>query len=374
MKVYLVGGAVRDELLGLPVQERDWVVVGATAEQMLAQGFQPADAEFPVFIHPQTGEEYALARTETKTGVGYKGFRVESGTHVTLEQDLRRRDLTINALARDEEGGLVDPFGGRADLERRLLRHVSPAFTEDPVRLLRLARFAARFGSLGFRVADETRPLLRRMAESQDLPALRRERIWKEMRRALGEAEPWRFVEVLQECDALRVLFPQLAPLMEEVEEGETPSVIAALKRATAVTDDPVVRFATLFAPAADPREGSAVLCDALRVPREYGDLLEMLLRHGALFAEAAEGRAESMLQLVRSTRAEQQPERFQRFLLAAGALWPEAAGAAGPNLQKALSAVVSVSADVLQAEGLAGAELGAELERRRLAAIRSLL
>ncbi len=374
MRVYLVGGAVRDELLGLPVQERDWVVVGATTEQMLERGFRRADAEFPVFIHPQTGEEYALARTETKTGIGYKGFSVDSGTHVTLEQDLQRRDLTINALARDEEGRLLDPFGGQGDLERRLLRHVSPAFAEDPVRLLRLARFAARFGYLGFRVADETRPLLRRMAESRDLPALRRERIWKEMRRALREAEPWRFFEVLQECDALPVLVPQLASVIAEVGGGETPSVIAALKRAAAATDDPVVRFAVLFAPAADPADGSAALCEALRAPREYGDLLDMVVRYGALFEAAAEGDAGSILQLIGSARAEQQPERFQRFLQAAGALRPEAAVAACSNLEKALRVVVSVSADVLQAEGLTGAELGAELERRRLAAIRSVL
>jgi len=187
MNIYLVGGAVRDQLLGLPVRDRDWVVVGATEAEMLERGFRRADAEFPVFLHPDTGEEYALARRETKTGPGYKGFRIDAGPDVTLEEDLVRRDLTINALARDQAGRLIDPFDGEADLEQGLLRHISPAFVEDPVRLLRVARFAARLGRWGFRVAHGTHRLLQRMAASEDLAALRPERLWQEPLPSVGE-------------------------------------------------------------------------------------------------------------------------------------------------------------------------------------------
>ncbi|MEJ2592815.1 MAG: hypothetical protein P8178_15730 [Candidatus Thiodiazotropha sp.] len=214
MKIYLVGGAVRDRLLDLPVSERDWVVVGATPEQMLEQGFRRADADFPVFLHPQTGEEYALARTEVKTGPGYKGFAVESGPQVTLEQDLLRRDLTINALAMDEAGELIDPCGGRDDLENGLLRHITPAFSEDPVRLLRVARFAAKLGRWGFRVAHGTHGLMQKMAASPDLANLRAERVWRELVRAMGEPQPWRFFEVLHRCGALARLMPPLDRLM----------------------------------------------------------------------------------------------------------------------------------------------------------------
>ncbi len=208
MKTYLVGGAVRDELLGLPVRERDWVVVGATAAQMLDLGYRQVGRDFPVFLHPETHEEHALARTERKTAPGYRGFVVHAEPDVTLEEDLLRRDLTINAMARDEAGGLIDPFNGRADLEARLLRHVSPAFAEDPVRILRVARFAARFAHLGFRVADETRALMRRMVAAGEVDALVPERVWQEMERALGEGSPATFFEVLRDCGALAVLFP----------------------------------------------------------------------------------------------------------------------------------------------------------------------
>ena len=202
MKIYLVGGAVRDQLLDLPVRDRDWVVVGGSGEQLLARGLQAADAEFPVFIDPASGEEYALARREIKTGPGYKGFHIEAGPEVTLEEDLVRRDLTINALARDESGRLIDLFGGREDLDQGLLRHISPAFVEDPVRLLRTARFAARLGRWGFRVAHTTQGLLGQMAASGELRFLRPERVWREMKQALAEDQPWRFFEVLQRSGA----------------------------------------------------------------------------------------------------------------------------------------------------------------------------
>ena len=205
MECFIVGGAVRDQLLGRPVSDRDWVVVGATPEQMAAQGFQPVGKDFPVFLHPQTHEEYALARTERKHGRGYKGFTVHAAPDVTLEQDLARRDLTINAMARDETGELVDPFGGARDLKAGVLRHVSDAFGEDPVRVLRLARFAARYG---FRVADETVALVRRMVAAGELEHLVAERVWQEFATGLAEPHPGRMFETLETCGALAPLFP----------------------------------------------------------------------------------------------------------------------------------------------------------------------
>ena len=213
MEVYLVGGAVRDELLGRKVAERDWVVVGATPDELLRQGYRQVGREFPVFLHPQTQEEYALARRERKSGAGYRGFVTDAAPTVTLEDDLKRRDLTINAMARSTDGALIDPHGGRRDLEARLLRHVSDAFVEDPVRILRVARFAARFAPLGFRVAGETLELMRAMVTSGEVQALVPERVWQETERALGEARPAAFFEVLRACDALARIFPEIEAL-----------------------------------------------------------------------------------------------------------------------------------------------------------------
>ncbi len=365
MKFYLVGGAVRDRLLGLPVKERDWVVVGASEEEMLARGFTRVPADFPVFIHPESGEEYALARTETKTAPGYKGFAVDAGPHITLEQDLLRRDLTINTLAEDEEGNLTDLFEGGKDLRQGVLRHVSPAFVEDPVRLLRTARFAARFD---FQVAAETAELLQQMAASGELGALQPERVWKEMEAALKASCPWRFFEVLHACGALALLMPELAQAMDD--ELNSASM-DALKQAS---DDPVVRFATVMWRAVAGMESAADYCRRLRAPREYADLLELTLRNGALYQSAAAGKVEDILRLIKQTRAEQQPERFQQFRRVCAALWPGLANAADQNLEQALAALKEVSSEGLRGQGFEGAELGAELERRRLKAITSRL
>ena len=213
MKIYLVGGAVRDTLLGLPVKEKDWVVVGATPQQMIDLDYKPVGKDFPVFLHPQTGEEYALARTERKSGHGYRGFTFHTDPGVTLEEDLVRRDLTINAMAMDADGELIDPFNGREDLNQGLLRHVSPAFREDPVRILRVARFAARFARFGFHVTHGTNALMRQMVESGEIDYLVPERVWKETSRALSESSPERFFEVLRGCAALERLFPEVDSL-----------------------------------------------------------------------------------------------------------------------------------------------------------------
>ena len=208
MQIYKVGGAVRDRLLGKPVTDIDWVVVGASTEEMLAKGFRPVGADFPVFLHPRTGEEYALARTERKSGRGYGGFTFHASPEVTLEEDLIRRDLTINAMAEDDHGQLTDPYQGQRDLQARVLRHVSPAFAEDPLRVLRVARFAARYAALGFTVAPETLELMRQLSESGELQALTAERSWKEISRALMEEQPQVFIQVLRDCGALKVLLP----------------------------------------------------------------------------------------------------------------------------------------------------------------------
>jgi len=371
MKIYLVGGAVRDQLLGLPVRERDWLVVGATEAEMLALGYQRLDAEFPVFLHPQSGDEFALARTETKTGPGYKGFEVDAGPQVTLEQDLRRRDLTINALALDQQGQLIDLFGGRQDLDAGVLRHITPAFVEDPVRLLRIGRFAARLGRWGFRVAHGTHRLLRQMATDEDLGALRPERLWKEMVCALGEEQPWRFFEVLHRCGALQRLIPELARELGDSSayQGlELPAPLLALRRAAALSPEPAVRFAAAFQAAAGT--DAAGLCRRVRAEREPAELLELLVRWGAEFRRAATGDAAQLLALLQRLRAWQRPQRWQGFVMAARAVWPKQGQIAARRLQRALLGAQQVQAQTLADAGLQGAELGHELQQRRVAAV----
>ncbi len=341
MEVYLVGGAVRDELLGRAVKERDWVVVGATAEEMQRQGMQQVGRDFPVFLHPQTHEEYALARTERKTGAGYHGFSTDSSPAVTLEQDLARRDLTINAMARSTDGRLIDPYGGQLDLKARQLRHVSPAFPEDPLRVLRVARFAARFAALNFRVADETLGLMRQMSSSGELAALVPERVWQETRRALEEQSPQVFFEVLRECGALAQVFPELEALFgvpqpekwhPEVDTGV--HTLMVVKMAASLSPLATVRFAALvhdLGKADTPRDkwprhaGHEVqsvrrvqeLCSRLRIPNDYRDLAVLVARHHGVVHRAFELRAATVLDLFAHTDALRRPERFEQFLLA---------------------------------------------------------
>ncbi len=372
MRVYLVGGAVRDALLGLPVSERDWVVTGATESEMLSAGFERVDAAFPVFLHPQTGEEYALARREKKVGPGYKGFVVEAGPGVTLEEDLARRDLTVNAMARDEQGVLIDPHGGRADLQEGLLRHVTPAFVEDPVRLLRVARFAARLGRWGFRVSHGTFALMKRMAASDDLAALQPERVWLEMRRALDEPQPWRFFEVLHFCGALRALVPELeAALGAAAPHRDTglPGPLAALRRAAEAGFGGPVRFAAVMLDAVRDSAGVPAFCARLRAERDYADLLAASVSAVPRLERLEGSDAGALVEWLERQRAFQQPERLSELLAACVAVRPDLAPAAH-RLEAALSAAAVVSADGLLAEGYAGPALGAELRRRRQAAV----
>jgi tRNA nucleotidyltransferase (CCA-adding enzyme) len=403
MQVYLVGGAVRDRLLGLPIRERDWVVVGADPLELVRAGYRSVGREFPVFLHPQTHEEYALARRERKVGPGYRGFTTQFSPDVTLEEDLMRRDLTINAIAAVDGGALIDPYGGQADLAARLLRHVSPAFVEDPVRVLRVARFAARFASLGFRVAPETLELMRRMTADGEVSALVPERVWQETERALAEADPQVFFETLRACGALAVIFPEIDALFgvpqpprwhPEIDTGV--HVMLALTVAARSGAPPAVRFAVLthdLGKALTPRarwpshpghEQAGVplieaLCDRLKVPNAQRELAILAARHHTLVHRARELKPATVLTLLEECDAFRRPERFAELLLACEA---DARGRAGREqepypqaayLAAAHAAAAAVTLSEEERRGLEGKEIGAQLRRRRLAALTAL-
>jgi len=339
MKTYVVGGAVRDRLLGLPVADRDHVVVGATPDDMVALGYQPVGKDFPVFLHPRTHEEYALARTERKSGRGYKGFVVYAAPEVTLEEDLVRRDLTINAMAEDEAGGLVDPYGGQRDLAARTFRHVSAAFAEDPVRILRVARFAARF--VDFDVAPETRDLMRQMVAAGEVDALVPERVWQEVARGLMEAKPSRMFRVLRDCGALAKLLPEVDCLFgvpqppehhPEIDTGV--HVMLVVDWAAAQGFDQPVRFAALthdlgkgvtppeFWPRHHGHEAKSValvrtLCERLRVPAECRELATAVARDHGNAHRALELRPATLLELLERVDALRRPARFEQFVQA---------------------------------------------------------
>ena len=341
MEIYLVGGAVRDQLLQLDVKDRDWVVVGATPQEMLDDGFQQVGKDFPVFLHPITKEEHALARTERKSGSGYTGFTVYSAPDVTLEDDLIRRDLTINAIAQNDSGELFDPHNGQQDLNDRVLRHVSPAFSEDPLRVLRVARFAARFAHLGFTVHSTTIELMRDLVNSGELNHLTSERVWQEMERALNTQSPQVFFEVLRKCDALAVLFPELDALYgvpnpakwhPEVDSGIHTMMV--LEQAAKLTDDTEIRFAALIhdlgKAVTDPKLWPShhghgqkglplieALCQRLRVPITYKDLALMTSDHHCKIHRMDEMRKDTIIKLFDKTDSWRKPERFKQFLLA---------------------------------------------------------
>ncbi len=380
MQVYLVGGAVRDRLLGRTPRERDWVVTGATPEQMRALGYRPVGRDFPVFLHPESGEEYALARLERKVAPGYRGFVTEFSPAVTLEQDLQRRDLTINAMAQRADGSLVDPFGGQADLERRVLRHVSPAFVEDPVRILRVARFAARFAPLGFGVAAETLGLMRAMVRDGEAAALVPERVWRELERALGEARPCSFLEVLEGCGALEVVLPELAQACAARTDGAPAGGPRALAVAADAGWPAPVRLAALCAQLDAARIES--LCQRLRAPAEYRELLRLTVRLRALLGGDTPPPAprladpDWLLALLEAADALRRPERFAAALQAlaacaiAGGTPPAEAEQLGATLRQALQRAAAVRADPTAVATLAGPEIAAHLRARRRAAL----
>ncbi len=404
MNIYLVGGAVRDRLLGRPHVERDYVVVGATPEQLLALGYRPVGKDFPVFLHPETSEQYALARTERKTGPGYHGFAMHFSPDVTLEEDLARRDLTVNAMAETQTGEVIDPYGGRRDLEARLLRHVSSAFVEDPLRVLRVARFAARFAPLGFTIAAETLDLMKAIVASGEMASLVPERVWVETERALGEASPAEYFAVLRTCGALAVVFPEIDVLFgipqpqrwhPEVDTGV--HVMQALDMAAELSADTTVRFAVLvhdvgkgLTPRREwPRhvghEASGAklieqMSERLRVPNEHRDLAMLVARYHARAHRVAEQRPVKVLELLELTDAFRRPERFERFLLACEA---DARGrgrelrmapyAQGAQLRAARQAAASVRLDPAILERSRGPVIAEQLRGARVEAIRSL-
>jgi tRNA nucleotidyltransferase (CCA-adding enzyme) len=403
MDIYLVGGAVRDELLGLEVHERDWVVTGATPAGMGEAGYRPVGKDFPVFLHPGTQEEYALARTERKSGHGYAGFEFFTSPEITLEQDLQRRDLTINAMARAADGTLIDPFNGQRDLQQRLLRHVSDAFVEDPLRVLRVARFAARFAGLGFQVAAETLELMGQIAASGELDYLVPERVWQETRKALATDHPEVYFQVLHDCGALACILPELErlfgvpqPAQHHPEIDTGVHTLMVLQQATRISDQTRVRFAALVhdlgkgtTPAdtlprhiAHEHRGIDIirdLCERLRVPNDHRDLALICCRYHGLAHRILEVRDSTVLKLLTATDALRRPERFTEFLQCCEA---DSRGRLGfeerpyPQadfLLAALEAAAAVDHRELIRAGYSGKHLGEQIARERIQAIRLL-
>ncbi len=405
MQTYLVGGAVRDRLLGLPATDDDYVVVGATPEDMVAQGYRPVGADFPVFLHPQTQEEYALARTERKSGRGYSGFVFHTGADVSLEDDLRRRDFTINAMAQSADGTIVDPYGGRQDLDARVLRHVSAAFAEDPLRVLRAARLLARFAPLGFTLAPETLELMRQMVAEGEVDHLVPERVWQETRRALVEAQPSVFVRTLRECGALARLFPEVdrlygvpqrAEYHPEVDTGVHLELVLDQCPRLARGDDQVA-FAALvhdlgkgLTPVHElPRhiaheergiEPVQALCARLKVPAEHRDLALAVCKHHLLMHRFDELKASTVLKLIEQLDAWRRPERARRFVLACEADHRGRLGLSdrpypqGQRLLDAIAAARAVSTEQILARGLSGPAVGEALRKSRIAAVATAL
>lgn len=397
---YLVGGAVRDQLLGRTVSERDWVVVGATPEVMLARGFQPVGQDFPVFIDPKTGEEYALARTERKSGKGYGGFTFHTSPDVTLEEDLIRRDLTVNAMAQAPDGSIIDPYGGQQDLQKRLLRHVSPAFAEDPLRVLRVARFAARYAALGFQVAPETLRLMRQLSESGELQALTPERSWKEISRALMEPNPEVFIRVLRDCGALAELLPEIGALFgvpqpeahhPEVDTGE--HILQVLQVAARDHFPLAARWACLLHdlgkgltpetewPKHHGHEQKGVkavkaINQRCKAPRDCQELALLCCEYHTHCHRALELRPQTLIKLFKALDIYRRAERFELFLAVCRA---DAQGRTGREqtdypqadyLRGAADAARAVAIQPLLEKGLQGAELGKALEHSRQQAI----
>ena len=400
MQTFLVGGAIRDRLLDFPSNEKDWVVVGSTPEKMINLGYRPVGQDFPVFIHSQTGEEYALARTERKSGRGYKGFTFFASSEVTLEQDLVRRDLTINAMAEDSEGNLIDPHGGQRDLKAKVLRHVSDAFVEDPLRVLRVARFAARYHHLGFKIAAETQQLMKSIVNAGEMDYLVSERVWKETNRALMERSPEVYIEVLRDCGALKALLPEVDNLFGVPQRADYhPEVdtgihtLLALQQATKLSDSGPVRFSVLVHDLGKAITPNSVLpshkghetrglplvknvCDRLGVANEYRQLAMAVTEFHLHCHKALELKPKTILTLLTGIGAHRNPHRLRDFLHCCEA---DARGRTGfedrayPSvayLTGALEKISKIDVSDIVAEGLEGAEIGRQLKARQLAAL----
>ena len=400
MKIYLVGGAVRDKLLDYPSDENDWVVVGGSPQEMIDLGYQPVGQDFPVFINPKTGEEYALARTERKSGRGYQGFSFHTAPNISLEDDLIRRDLTINAMAEDDNGQIIDPYGGQQDLNNKLLRHVSEAFTEDPLRVLRVARFAARYHHLGFTIAPETMGLMQNLVRSGELAHLVAERLWKETERALCERSPDIYIQVLRDCGALAELFPEVEKLFGVPQRADYhPEVdtgihtLMSLQQAARLSDCAKVRFSVLVhdlgkgitpddvLPSHKGHEARGLplvkdVCDRLKIPNEHRQLAMVVTEFHLLCHKAQELRPETILKLLKGLGALKSAERFEDFLLCCEA---DARGRTGfedrdyPSsdyLRQARQVVINTDISDLINSEISGAEIGQQLSLRQTAAL----
>ena len=403
MKTYLVGGAVRDELLSYPYHEKDWVVVGATADEMTTAGYQQVGKDFPVFLHPDTKEEYALARTERKTAAGYRGFNVHASPDVTLGEDLIRRDLTINAIAKDENGTITDPYNGVKDINDKVLRHVSTAFSEDPVRILRVARFLARYAHLGFTVADDTMTLMKTMVNAGEVDALVPERVWQEMQKALSERTPTAFITTLRDCGALQIILPELDCLFGVPQpEEHHPEIdtgihtLMVLEQACLLSDDSDVRFAALMhdlgkgtTPKTEwPRHiehearGADIVkqvCQRLRIPNEFRDLAERTARFHLHYHRALELKPATVVKTLEQLDAYRKPERFEKFLLASEA---DARGRPGfedkeyPQgnfFRQALTCSKDINIQELRAQGYENLKLANKIRDARIDAVAEL-
>jgi len=404
MEIYLVGGAVRDKLLKLPVTEQDWVVIGETPETMLKQGFRAVGKDFPVFLHPQSHEEYALARTERKTTHGYKGFSVHAAPDVSLEEDLIRRDLTINAMAMTPEGRLIDPYGGQQDLAQRIFRHVSPAFSEDPVRILRVARFAARYAHLGFTLADETRLLMQSMVSTGEVDYLVPERVWAELFKAINETTPSAFFYTLKDCAALAKIFPELdnlfgvpQPAQHHPEIDTGVHSLMCLEQAALLSTSPEVRFAALvhdLGKAVSPKEnlphhydhetnGLPILeamCRRLRVPNAFKTLAQHVMKYHTHCHQAAQLRTGTLVDTLAALGAFKPANTLDAFLLACEAdargrtgfesrLYPQA-----EIFRRAAKAAVSVDTSVVLNGELQGTGIGDAIRRLRIKAVADII
>ncbi|GLT18170.1 multifunctional CCA protein [Vibrio zhanjiangensis] len=402
MQILLVGGAVRDKLLNIDVHDQDWVVVGATPECLLEKGFTAVGKDFPVFLHPETKQEYALARTERKTGTGYKGFDCYFSPDVTIEEDLLRRDLTINAMAQDDTGKLIDPYGGQLDLNNRILRHVSHAFVEDPLRVLRVARFAAKLHHLSFTIADETLDLMKAIVASRELEHLTAERIWQEWYKSLSTQDPQIFLSVLRDCGALNVILPELDSLFgvpqpekwhPEIDTGIHNLLVA--KQAARLTPSTKIRFAAQMhdlGKGITPKHewpshkkhchtGQAIintLCDRIRVPNDYRELALIVCQQHSNVHRAAELRPETLLKVLNSFDVWRKPERLEQVLIACMA---DSRGRTGYEdidypqkaiFEQAYNAALSVNAQQVIKDGYQGAAIREEMEKRKIAAIKN--
>ena len=403
MQIYLVGGAVRDTLLDYPIREKDWVVVGASVDDMLKLDYQQVGKDFPVFLHPKTKEEYALARTERKTAPGYKGFQVHASPEVTLEQDLERRDLTINAIAMDENGKLIDPYHGREDLDKKILRHVSDAFNEDPVRILRVARFAARYAHLGFTVAEDTLALMSSMVEAGEVDALVAERVWQEMHKALAEKNPQVFFETLRSCGALQRILPEVdnlygvpQPKIHHPEIDTGVHTMLVLEQACLLSEKTTVRFAALchdLGKANTPKdilpshhghedrgkELVKTMCERLRVPNDHRDLAVMTAQFHTHVHRALELKSTTLLKTLEQLDAIRKPERFEEFITACIAdihgrpgfedePYPQA-----DLMRSAADAIRNVDIEELKKQNLRGKQMAEAIYSLRLQAIKNV-